>query len=348
MMAVTCINVASKLVEHDMNVPSLSSLRHASQFNIPRSGMMQAEAELLWTLDWDILRTTLYEYSSMAISQGWLFSDDTVEGKSIRSNTETLIKKGNLVLETLVNEVAKDSEMFQFWPSEVAGACVIAVWNALGVDYPYSETIYTYMNSNGAEIVLIEKIIRVKFEWVYSTCESVPTNFLPEPDNQSFRTNPRRGRTEQPVKQKSSRPAFLDIRNLQPSDKNWLVVSKRPKLANKMVTKVNQPVFSTPIRPEFDSPISSDEDYMPSGLFPSDLENPSTELSLVNSKDVLTQLLMGDNKTKPVATQVKDKEPMKPTLKDLEAYRQVIEQEMPLGDFDENNEELMYMLMEYA
>lgn len=115
-----------------------------------------------------------------------------------------------------------------------------------------------------------------------------------------------------------------------------------------MVTKVNQPVFSTPIRPEFDSPISSDEDYMPSGLFPSDLENPSTELSLVNSKDVLTQLLMGDNKTKPVATQVKDKEPMKPTLKDLEAYRQVIEQEMPLGDFDENNEELMYMLMEYA
>jgi len=57
----------------------------------------------LKSLKWNILRTTSLDFASMIKANGFLFTDDTIKGNHILTNSETIVLKANLILDTLIS-----------------------------------------------------------------------------------------------------------------------------------------------------------------------------------------------------------------------------------------------------
>ena len=73
---------------------------------------------------------------------GFLFTDDTIDGVPIVSNWETIVLKANLLLDTLIKEITMTCEYSEFYCSEIAASCILSVWTILGLDNPYSESLW--------------------------------------------------------------------------------------------------------------------------------------------------------------------------------------------------------------
>ncbi len=108
---------------------------------------------------------------------GFLFSDDTIKGQYICTNKETMIKKAQILLDTLIEQICLNCEYSEFFPSELAASCVLCVWIALGLDNPYSESLRELLCCHGKEIIEISNLILGSFEWVLESSANVPTNF---------------------------------------------------------------------------------------------------------------------------------------------------------------------------
>ena len=143
---------------------------------MPRSTIKQLESELLKALKWNILRTTSFDFAQILKMNGFLFSDDTINGQFICTNKDTLIKKAHILLDTLIEQICLNCEYSEFFPSEIASACILCVRISLGLDNPYSESLRELLCCHGKEIIEISNLILGSFEWVLESSAEVPTD----------------------------------------------------------------------------------------------------------------------------------------------------------------------------
>jgi hypothetical protein len=85
-------------------------------------------------MNWDMIRPTAYDFAQTIKANGFIFSSDTIKGKSVRSSISVLIQKADLILETLIREVSLNCDFIQFLQSEIACACALITRKCLGID----------------------------------------------------------------------------------------------------------------------------------------------------------------------------------------------------------------------
>lgn len=87
-------------------------------------------------------------------------------GKYISTNKETIIRKAHIILDTLISQISLNCEYSEFFPSEIASSCALAVRIALGLDNPYSESFWELTCCHGQEIIEVSNLILGSFDWV--------------------------------------------------------------------------------------------------------------------------------------------------------------------------------------
>ena len=254
------------------------------------------EGELLKVLDWNVMLTTAYDYAHMFRTQGFVFSNDTINGKYV-SNHPDVGKRANALLDAILEKLPHNPDFYQFYQSEVAMASILHVWRALNLDEVCSDTMLTYMTSDDLDLPIIfqiETLLQHCFPHVMEASSAVPLS----------------------MSSSQAEPQASKIVNWPTS---WLQFDVKSELRKLWGTKcshfmIEWPVhwvkvpaavalhrqcFKTPrIMPYADEFDMSSEDSSIQATSSGGLDQVDTSADGGSAKDVLAQLLMGDNKPK--------------------------------------------------
>ncbi len=81
-----------------------------------------------------------------------------IKGKLIEGNSEAIVKKAQLLMDTMVDHIVKGCEFHMFAPSVTAVALAVCIREAIGLDDPLSETARLYF-LHGEEIIFSARIL---------------------------------------------------------------------------------------------------------------------------------------------------------------------------------------------
>jgi hypothetical protein len=141
-IAVVCLNVASKFDALDLNTPIINELQRASGCWIVYAALLKYEAEVLVILNWNLNNVTLFHVLDAIKQQGIIFSDDTKNnGESIENDLDDSLNKAISLLDYFKDVMIKDVQWSIFKPSLQAAAWIIATRKLLGIDVPFSKTL---------------------------------------------------------------------------------------------------------------------------------------------------------------------------------------------------------------
>ena len=180
-IAVVCLNIASKFDTLDLNTPFISELQRASGVYIPYSAMVAYEREWLSILNWNLNLATCHHFVDVIKQHGFIWSDDTQKkGQSIEMDLGQALRKANILADYFSDLVTKDARWLKFKPSHLAWACILATRSWLHIDQPWSDSVAEMLVYEKDNIFDIYKLIEENYGYLMEAAESIWANSSPK------------------------------------------------------------------------------------------------------------------------------------------------------------------------
>mmetsp|Transcript_929 Transcript_929/g.889 ORF Transcript_929/g.889 Transcript_929/m.889 type:complete len:246 (+) Transcript_929:257-994(+) len=174
LIAVVCLNIASKFDALDLNTPLVNELQRASGVHISFHGLVEYERECLKILNWQLKNVTLFHCTDVIKHQGLLMSNDTRNsGRSIEEDFGQIAERARILLDYFADLILKDIEFLRFKPSIQASACLLATRMCLNIDKPWNNAIAEMLLYDKEDIQPAYLLFEQKYGFLIEVAESV-------------------------------------------------------------------------------------------------------------------------------------------------------------------------------
>jgi hypothetical protein len=174
MIAVVCLNIASKYDTLDLNTPFISELQRASGVYMPYNAMVAYERECLNVLNWSLKLVTIHHFIDIIKQQGFILSTDTRDkGGDIQTDLDQVLRKSTILVDYFSDLVTKDEQFLNFKPSHVASACVLATRACLSIDQPWSDQIAELLVYEKDDIYAVYQLIEQQYGYLIEAAETI-------------------------------------------------------------------------------------------------------------------------------------------------------------------------------